>query len=99
MLCGVTEETRETIEQAKKSLAEMLLVDIQTAMVSLDLSEATRNPETRDGERRTAQSAYGSINQSLTTRELRPEDRERVNAALEPLKSRLDALGPIPPAA
>ena len=88
----VTDETRAAIEKAKKSFAEILLTDIDSAMISLDVSEATRNPETRDAERRTALEAYETIRRFLEADKLTAEDSARVAAALKPLKSRLDAI-------
>ena len=91
------DETREAIEKAKTSFAELLLTDISTAMISLDISETTRNPETRDSERRVALQAYETINGFLLdAKKLTADDSARIAAALEPLRSRLHAIGLVP---
>ena len=92
----MTEETRDVIDKAKRSFAELLLVDIETAMISLDISEATHNPETRDKERSTALQSYETVSRFLDRNKLTPEDSARIAAALEPLKSRLDETRKVP---
>lgn len=90
------EETRDVFDKAKRSFAELLLVDIATAMISLDVSEATHNPETREKERSGALQSHETVSRFLDRNKLKSEDTARIAAALEPLKSRLDAIGQVP---
>ena len=98
MICfgKLREDPRNLIEKSKRLFAETLLIDIQTAMISLDVSETTRSAELRDQERRVALRAYEVINRFVETEKLMPEDSVRIAAALKPLKNRLDDIGPIP---
>ncbi len=86
-------EAREVIERAQRSLAQMLLTDIDMAMMSLDISETTRDVKTRDSERLKALRAFEKISRDLNTGRLTAEDSTRISAALAPLKARLEAMG------
>src|SRR5690242_1480146 len=78
----MAEPGSDVLLRAKRALAQLLLTDVETAHVSLDLADNTRSDERRRASRDIAVRAYSMIAEHLKYDKLTPEDTTRVSNGL-----------------
>jgi hypothetical protein len=83
----------ENIDALKRTGAEFLITDLDTAMVFMDVADTSGDKETVARNQRNARKAYNTVLGFLSTLALMPSDRQAVESKLAVLKARLEAVG------
>jgi hypothetical protein len=88
----MTKEFRHLLGDARRTHANFLITDIETALTFLDVAETTRAKQTANRNRRNARKAHDVVVRYLAKHDLDPADRNAIEAKLAILKQRLDRI-------
>lgn len=87
----------QTVYDAKRTGASILLTDLDVAMTFLEVANATRNPETRQRNYGNAWKAYDAVRHFLPQMVFTDAEAKLIQEKLEALRKRLEAIGKASP--